>query len=131
MLVKIEQHDLKDDKRTGRPKKVTKGKRRRIIREILQTRISLRQLAAAHNLSKDTIRRVIKSDFPNDPIIAYKRKRIPRLLSLKILFGILFVAKNKTYGKLNYCSHWKNKINIQRTTFVHEKPFELGCVPNQ
>ena len=35
------------------------------------------------------------------------------------------------YDRLNYCSYWKNKINIQQTIFVDEKPFELECIPNR
>ena len=86
----------------------------------------MRKLAATYNVSTYTIRKVIKSNSPNDPIFPYKQLIVPRLspiqINKRLLFSImLFIIclnKNKyKYCRLNYCGYWKNVMNIQQITF--------------
>ena len=30
-----------------------------------------------------------------------------------------------------YCNHWKSLLNYKTITFIDEKPFQIGDVPNQ
>ena len=64
-----------ENQRSGRKSKVTKRKKRQIIRQILSNSTSLRKLAVQHKILRETVRIIIKSNSPNDPIISYKRKK--------------------------------------------------------
>ena len=70
---------FKKKKRLGRKHKSDTRKKRKIVREILQGKTSLRKLGQKYNLSHQTISNIIKNYSPDDPIKVYKKSVIPRL----------------------------------------------------